>query len=60
MGVGRPARIDRERVLAEALALADERELDAVTMAALAQRLEVTPMAGISTDTGIERCTEGP
>jgi AcrR family transcriptional regulator len=45
MGVGRPARIDRERVLAEALALADECELDAVTMAGLAQRLEVTPMA---------------
>ena len=45
MVVGRPARIDRARVLSEALALADERELDAVTMAALAQRLGVTAMA---------------
>lgn len=35
----------RARVLSEALALADERELDAVTMAALAQRLDVTTMA---------------
>lgn len=43
--VGRPARIGRARVLSEALALADERELDAVTMAALAQRLDVTTMA---------------
>jgi AcrR family transcriptional regulator len=43
--VGRPARIDRARVLSEALALSDERGLDAVTMAALAQRLGVTTMA---------------
>ena len=43
--VGRPARIDRARVLSEALALADEGGLDAVTMAALAQRLGVTTMA---------------
>jgi AcrR family transcriptional regulator len=45
MAVGRPARIDRARVLSEALALADERGLGAVTMAALAQRLDVTTMA---------------
>ena len=32
-------------MLSEALALADERGLDAVTMAALAQRLDVTTMA---------------
>jgi AcrR family transcriptional regulator len=43
--VGRPARIDRERVLSEALALADERGLDALTMAALAERVGVTAMA---------------
>jgi AcrR family transcriptional regulator len=43
--LGRPARINRARVLAQALALADERDLDAVTMAELAQRLEVTTMA---------------
>jgi AcrR family transcriptional regulator len=45
MRMGRPARIDRARVLSEALALADERDLGAVTMAALAQRLDVTTMA---------------
>jgi len=43
--VGRPARIDRAAVLSEALALADEQGLDAVTMAALARRLKVTAMA---------------
>jgi AcrR family transcriptional regulator len=43
--MGRTARIDRARVVSEALALADEHDLDAVTMAALAQRLDVTPMA---------------
>jgi len=43
--VGRPARIDRARVLAEALALADEEGLEALTMVGLAERLGVTPMA---------------
>ena len=43
--VGRPPRIDRPQVLAEALALADERGLEALTMAALADRLGVTSMA---------------
>jgi AcrR family transcriptional regulator len=43
--VGRPARIDRARVLAEALALADEAGLEALTMAGVANRLRVTPMA---------------
>lgn len=43
--MGRPARIDRARVLSESLALADEQGLDAVTMAALAKRLGVTTMA---------------
>jgi AcrR family transcriptional regulator len=43
--VGRPKRIDRAQVLAEALAIADEKGLDAVTMASLAERLGVTPMA---------------
>jgi len=43
--VGRPRRIDRGQVLAEALAVADEHGLDAVTMAGVAERLGVTPMA---------------
>ena len=43
--MGRPARIDRGQVLAEALALADEEGLEALTMTALAERLGVTPMA---------------
>lgn len=43
--MGRPARIDRARVLSEALATADEHGLGALTMAALADRLDVTPMA---------------
>ena len=43
--MGRPARIDRTQVLAEALALADEEGLEALTMAGVAERLGVTPMA---------------
>jgi AcrR family transcriptional regulator len=43
--VGRPARIDRQRVLTEALALADEGGLEALTMARVAERAGVTPMA---------------
>jgi AcrR family transcriptional regulator len=43
--VGRPARIDRERVLRTGLALADEQGLASVTMHAVAARLGVTPMA---------------
>lgn len=43
--MGRPPRIDRASVLAEALAIADEEGLDALTMAALGARLGVTPMA---------------
>ena len=43
--MGRPARIDRAAVLDAALTLADARGLDAVTMAAVAERLDVTPMA---------------
>src|ERR1700753_393202 len=43
--VGRAAQISREAVLAAALRLADERGLDAVTMHAVARRLQVTPMA---------------
>lgn len=35
----------RDRILAEAMALADERGLDAVTMRAVAERVGVTPMA---------------
>jgi AcrR family transcriptional regulator len=45
MAMGRPARIDRDAVLDAALALADARGLDAVTMAAVAAQLDVTPMA---------------
>lgn len=43
--MGRPSRINRSRVLTEALALADGEGLTAVTMAAVAERLGVTPMA---------------
>lgn len=43
--MGRPALIDRDAVLAAGLAIADERGLEAVTMQAVADRLEVTPMA---------------
>lgn len=43
--VGRPPRIDRAGVLSAALALADERGLDTVTMVAIAERLDVTAMA---------------
>jgi len=43
--VGRPARIDRAAVLGSALALADVEGLPALTMAAVAECLDVTPMA---------------
>lgn len=43
--VGRPAQIDRAAVISASLAIADERGLGAVTMAAVADRLGVTPMA---------------
>ncbi len=43
--MGRPARIDRGAVVAAGLAVADELGLGAVTMQAVADRLEVTPMA---------------
>lgn len=43
--MGRPPRIDRGQVLNAALALADEHGLEGVTMAAVAERLAVTPMA---------------
>ena len=43
--MGRPPRIDRAQVLGEALALADEEGLEALTMAGVAKRLGVTPMA---------------
>ncbi len=43
--MARPARIDRTRVLAEALVLADEHGLESLTMAGVAERLGVTPMA---------------
>jgi AcrR family transcriptional regulator len=42
---GRPPRISRAQVLAAALALADEHGLGTLTMAAIAERLGVTPMA---------------
>ncbi len=44
-GVGRPAQIDRAAVIGTGLAIADEKGLDAVTMKAVSDRLEVTPMA---------------
>jgi AcrR family transcriptional regulator len=43
--MARPARIDRAQILAEALALADEQGLEALTMGAVAERLGVTAMA---------------
>jgi AcrR family transcriptional regulator len=43
--VGRAPQISREAVLATALRLADEHGLEAVTMAAVAKSLRVTPMA---------------
>ena len=43
--MGRPARIDRAVVVATGLAIADEQDLEAVTMSAIAARLGVTPMA---------------
>lgn len=43
--MGRPPRIDRGAVLAAGLTLADAGGLDALTMAKVAERLGVTPMA---------------
>jgi len=43
--MARPQLIDREAVLDEALAVADEHGLEAVTMRAVADRLQVTQMA---------------
>jgi AcrR family transcriptional regulator len=43
--MGRAAQIGRDAILAAALAIADEQGLDAVTMHAIARRLQVTPMA---------------
>jgi AcrR family transcriptional regulator len=43
--VGRAAQISREAVLSAALTLADTEGLEAVTMHAVARRLQVTPMA---------------
>jgi AcrR family transcriptional regulator len=43
--VGRRPQIDRAAILGAAMQLADERGLEAVTMHAVAQRLNVTPMA---------------
>src|SRR5439155_21274371 len=43
--VGRAPQISRDAVLDAALRLADEHGLDAVTMHAVARRLQVTPMA---------------
>jgi AcrR family transcriptional regulator len=43
--VGRPAQIDRAAVIGASLSIADKRGLDAVTMKAVADRLNVTPMA---------------
>jgi AcrR family transcriptional regulator len=43
--MGRPARIDRAAILDAAFELADQEGLDAVTMHAVARRLNVTPMA---------------
>lgn len=44
-GMGRRAQISRSAILRAALAVADEHGLGAVTMAAVATRLGVTPMA---------------
>jgi AcrR family transcriptional regulator len=43
--MGRAAQIGRTAILAAALEIADEQGLDAVTMHAVARRLQVTPMA---------------
>jgi len=43
--MGRTARIDRDMILDAALAIADQHGLEAVTMAAIANRVGVTPMA---------------
>lgn len=43
--MGRPAQINREAILRASLAIADERGIEAVTMQAVAGRLDVTPMA---------------
>jgi AcrR family transcriptional regulator len=43
--MSRTAQIGRDAILAAALAIADEQGLDAVTMHAVARRLQVTPMA---------------
>jgi AcrR family transcriptional regulator len=43
--VARPRQIDRSTILATALAVADERGIDGLTMQAVADRLAVTPMA---------------
>lgn len=43
--MGRAPRIDRSQVLSAALALADRQGLEALTMAKVAERLGVTPMA---------------
>jgi len=43
--MGRPPQIDRAAILDAALTLADEQGLEAVTMHAVARRLDVTPMA---------------
>ena len=43
--MARPRRIDRDTVLVAALAIADADGLDSLSMRAVAERLEVTPMA---------------
>ena len=43
--MGRAAHIGRDAILAAALKIADDQGLDAVTMHAVARRLQVTPMA---------------
>ena len=43
--MGRAAQIGRSAILAAALAIADDQGLEAVTMHAVARRLQVTPMA---------------
>ena len=43
--MGREAQIGRAAILENALAIADDQGLDAVTMHAVARRLQVTPMA---------------
>jgi AcrR family transcriptional regulator len=43
--MGRPPRIDRDAVITHALELADQEDIASMTMAAVAARLHVTPMA---------------